>query len=119
VTLVDTSVWIHHLRHGSERLKALLVEDMVMCHPFVIGELACGNLKNRDEILGLLSSLPQVPMADHREVLHLLESHRLSGKGIGWIDAHLIASALISGCGLWTLDRTLLQVSTSLNLSRP
>ena len=105
--LVDTSVWIDHLRLGSERLKSLLQDDQVLCHPFVIGELACGNLHNRNEILHLLEALPGAPVADHSEVLNLIDAHRLYGQGLGWIDAHLLASALITRCELWTSDRLL------------
>ena len=105
--LVDTSVWIDHLRRGNERLKSLLHDDQVLCHPFVIGELACGNLHNRNEVLYLLEALPGVPVADHTEVLHLIDAHRLYGQGLGWIDAHLLASALLTGCELWTSDRLL------------
>ena len=105
--LVDTSVWIDHLRRGNERLKSLLHDDQVLCHPFVIGELACGNLRNRNEVLYLLEALPGVPVADHTEVLHLIDAHRLYGQGLGWIDAHLLASALLTGCELWTSDRLL------------
>ena len=105
--LVDTSVWIDHLRLGSERLKSLLQDDQVLCHPFVIGELACGNLHNRNEIIHLLEALPGAPVADHSEVLHLINAQRLYGRGLGWIDAHLLTSALLAGCELWTLDRLL------------
>ena len=105
--LVDTSVWIDHLRLGSERLRSLLQDEQVLCHPFVIGELACGNLHNRNEILHLLEALPGAPVADHSEVLHLINAHRLYGKGVGWIDIHLLASALLIGCELWTSDRLL------------
>ena len=103
--LVDTSVWIQHLRKGSERLKSLLDEEQVFCHPFVVGELACGALHNRQEVLSLLRALPQARVAEHEEVLHLLEGRRLHGRGLGWIDAHLLASALVTGCTLWTFDK--------------
>ena len=92
---------------GNERLRSLLQDDQVLCHPFVIGELACGNLHNRNEVLHLLEALPGVPIADHTEVLHLIDSHRLYGQGLGWIDAHLLASAVLSECELWTSDRLL------------
>lgn len=105
--LVDTSVWIDHLRDGSSRLEDLLVDGMVLSHPFVIGELACGNLAKRGEILSLLAALPRAGMADNDEVLHLLESKRLYGRGLGWVDAHLLASALLNECGLWTFDKSL------------
>jgi len=103
--LVDTSVWIQHLRKGSERLKSLLDEEQVLCHPFVVGELACGTLHNRQEVLSLLRALPQARVAEHEEVLHLLEGRRLHGRGLGRIDAHLLASALLTGCTLWTFDK--------------
>ena len=105
--LVDTSVWIDHLRTGSGRLKSPLQDNQVLCHPFVIGELARGNLHNRNEILQLLEALPAAPVADHTEVLHLINAHRLYGQGLGWIDAYLLASALLTGCELWTSDRLL------------
>ena len=103
--LVDTSVWIQHLRKGSERLKSLLDEEQVLCHPFVVGELACGTLHNRHEVLSLLRALPQARVAEHEEVLHLLEGRHLYGRGLGWVDAHLLASALLTGCTLWTFDK--------------
>lgn len=107
MVLVDTSVWIDHLRRGNPGLSALLEEGAVLCHPFVIGELACGNLGNRDEVLKLLGELPSVPMAEHDEVLHLLGENRLHGRGLGWVDAHLLASAMLGGFRLWTRDRSL------------
>lgn len=107
MTLVDTSVWVEHLRHGRPRLAALLEEGQVLCHPFVIGELACGHLSNRGSVLPLLGSLPAAPVASHDEVLRLVEARRLHGSGLGWIDAHLLASALLAGTPLWTLDRRL------------
>ena len=105
--LVDTSVWVDHLRSGNERLKALLHEEQVLCHPFVIGELACGTLRNRQEILRLLRTLPSARIAENGEVLHFLEARKLYGKGIGWVDASLLASAVLTGCELWTLDQPL------------
>jgi len=88
-------------------LESLLVEGQVLCHPFIVGEIACGALQNRREILSLLAALPPAPMAEHEEVLRLIESRHLHGRGIGWIDAHLLASALLSRSPLWTLDRKL------------
>jgi len=107
VILADTSVWIHHFRHGSERLARLLSEGQVVCHPFVIGELACANLRNRAEILLLLGRLPSAGMASHEEVLALVEGRHLTGRGLGWIDAHLLGAVLLRGLRLWTLDRRL------------
>lgn len=115
--LVDTSVWVQHLRKGDERLRSLLIEGQVLCHPFIVGEIACGALRNRREILSLLAALPPAPMAEHEEVLGLIESRRLHGRGIGWIDAHLITSALLSRSPLWTLDSKLRSVASSLGIS--
>jgi len=105
--LVDTSVWIDHLRRGNSRLASSLENGEVESHPFILGELACGTLKRRDEILSLLSSLPRVVEADHDEVLTLIAAERLSGRGLGCVDLHLLASAVLSGTTLWTLDKRL------------
>jgi predicted nucleic acid-binding protein len=117
MVLVDTSVWVHHLRYGNASLDAFLKEGRVICHPFVIGELACGSMENRSEILSLISSLPQSVLADHEEVLEFLENNRLYGLGIGWIDQHLLASALLSGAQLWTLDTRLSSIASRFGLS--
>jgi predicted nucleic acid-binding protein len=105
--LVDTSVWIEHLREGGSALTAILTEGIVLIHPFVIGELACGNLKHRAHILNDLKVLPAAVPATHEEVLRLVEDWKLWGEGIGWIDAHLLASTLLSNCSFWTLDESL------------
>jgi predicted nucleic acid-binding protein len=105
--LVDTSVWIEHLRAGQAELAALLNEGVVLTHPFVIGELACGSLRHRARILADLAALPAAVTATDAEVLRFVEEHKLHGLGIGWIDAHLLASALITNCRFWTLDRRL------------
>ncbi|HUO84464.1 MAG TPA: PIN domain-containing protein [Thermoanaerobaculia bacterium] len=106
--LVDTSVWIDHLRRGNVALVAALEREEVLTHPFVIGELACGDLKNRKELLDLLAALPSAVVATDEETLHLIEQRRLMGKGIGYIDAHLIASVkLTPDARLWTLDKKL------------
>ncbi|CBE68910.1 MAG: type II toxin-antitoxin system VapC family toxin [Candidatus Methylomirabilis oxygeniifera] len=115
--LVDTSVWIEQLRRGSERLQSLLYDEQVLCHPFIIGELACGTLRNRQEILRLLSVLPQVLVADHEEVVHLVEGRHLYGRGLGWVDVHLLASSILTRCTLWTLDKRLRQVAAALKIS--
>ena len=107
MTLVDTSVWVDHLRRGHAQLGALLERGHVFCHPFVVGELACGQLSERDRILRLLGMLPAAPVADHGEVLRLVHARRLHGRGLGWIDVHLLASALLAKCALWTLDKRL------------
>ena len=116
MTLVDTSVWIHHFRIGSEQLRSLLDDEQALCHPFVAGELACGTLRNRHELLNLLKALPQARLLEHEEVLHFLEARHLYGRGLGWIDAHLLASALLTGCALWTLDKPLLKAAATLNI---
>jgi hypothetical protein len=114
--LVDTSVWIEHFRAGSERLKALLLDGQVLCHPYVVGELACGTLQKRSEILSLLNALPAADLLEHEEILSFLESRRLYGRGIGWVDAHLLASTLLTGCGFWTLDKPLRRAAADLNV---
>ncbi|HMA28230.1 MAG TPA: type II toxin-antitoxin system VapC family toxin [Thermoanaerobaculia bacterium] len=115
--LVDTSVWIDHLRRKSARLSALLEGGLVLLHPFVVGELALGHLRRRTEILGLLSELPQANAAQHDEVLEFVERHGLTGSGVGWVDAHLLASAALSHASLWTLDRRLVRAAARLALS--
>ncbi len=114
--LVDTSVWINHLRRSDEDLSALLEAGLVFTHPMVIGELSCGNLKNRAEVLANLKMLPVPAPARDEEVLALLERHQLFGKGMGWIDAHLLASTLITRCGLWTRDQMLAGIATGLEV---
>lgn len=107
--LVDTSVWVDHLRRSNAALSELLSEAYVLMHPFVVGELACGNLKNRAELLRSLNTLPRAALGSHEEVMQLIEGYQLTGWGIGWIDAHLLASALLSQCSFWTLDERLRQ----------
>jgi predicted nucleic acid-binding protein len=114
--LVDTSVWTSHLRHGSERLQALLRDDQVLCHPFVVGELACGSLRNRKEVLALLDALPQAPVAEQGEVLSFVEARHLHGRGLGWVDVNLLASALLAKCRFWTLDKPLRNAAASLTV---
>jgi len=115
--LVDTSVWVDHLRRGDEVLSSLLLHEQVHSHPFVIGELSCGSLRRRSEVLSLLQSLPAVPVASDNEVLAFIESHRLMGRGIGWIDVHLLASSSLAGTALLTRDRRLSEIAGSLGLS--
>ena len=117
MVLVDTSVWVAYLRRGHIGLEALLNEGHVVCHPFIIGELACGNLKNRSTILSLLQTLPMATPAEHEEVMRFIENHRLMGKGLGYIDMHLLASAILDRVPLWTLDKKLKQVSSKLGLA--
>ncbi len=116
MVLVDTSVWVAHLRKGNIGLEKLLNEGHVVCHPFIVGELACGNLKNRSEILSLLQTLPMATHAEHDEVMQFIENHSLIGKGLGYIDMYLLASAILSRVPLWTLDKKLKQVSVELGL---
>ncbi len=115
--LVDTSVWVDYLRRGNERLAARLIDGSILCHPFVIGELACGNLRNRQEFLSLLGVLPQAPVADQEDVLAFVERNKLMGKGIGWIDMHLLVSTILANTGLWTLDLRLAQIARALGFS--
>ena len=112
--LVDTSVWIEHLRSGTVGLDAVLNDGRVVSHPFIIGELACGNLNNRSEILSLLEALPLASRADDDEVMQFIEDHKLMGKGLGYIDIHLLTSALLTRIPLWTLDKRLHEVSLTL-----
>jgi predicted nucleic acid-binding protein len=114
--LVDTSVWVDHFRNGNAQLKAWLNDNEVIVHPFVIGELACGSMRNRNEVLNLLSELPEATAANHDEVLTFIENNRLYGTGIGWIDAHLVASALLSKSKLMTLDKPLSRIASMLGL---
>lgn len=116
MVLVDTSVWVTHLRDGTVGLEALLNEGHVVCHPFIIGELACGNLKNRAEILSLLQALPMALHAEHEEVMRFIDNYNLMGKGLGYIDMHLLASAILTKIPLWTLDKKLREVSLKLGL---
>ena len=116
--LVDTSVWIMHLRHGDVGLGRLLGVGRVLAHPFVTGELALGNLRQRDVVLQALQNLPQAVVAADDEVLRFIGRHALSGLGIGYIDAHLLAAArLTPGASLWTRDKRLATAAKRLNLS--
>ena len=113
--LVDTSVWVDHLRRGDAQLVDLLERARVVMHPFVVGEMACGSLSNRSSILELLQDLPAAAVADGEEVLGFIESHALHGKGIGYVDVHLLASvALTEGAKFWTRDKSLRTVATAL-----
>ncbi len=107
MVLVDSSVWIDHLRRGNPVLRDLLNDSLALIHPFIIGELSCGGIKNRKKFFADLAELPLAVSAAHDEVLGLLHERELWQRGIGWIDTHLIASALLSRCQLWTLDASL------------
>ena len=117
MVLVDTSIWVAHLRQGLRRLENLLMDAEVICHPFIIGELACGNLKNRNEIISLLQSLPIAPMIEFEEFLFFLDRNHLMGKGIGFVDVHLLASAQLAGMPLWTADKKLKSAADQLKLA--
>ena len=105
------------MRAGDRRLVDLLLEDQVLCHPFVIGELACGALKRRTEILALLKHLPQAPALANDEVLTFVEIHALMGKGLGWVDVNLLASTYSSGNQLWATDRRLTEAARRLGVA--
>ena len=116
--LVDTSVWIDHLREGVEPLAEVLERGRVLMHPFVIGELACGNLSNRAELLRLLGDLPRAKVARFDEVLAFIEMHTLMGRGIGYVDAHLLAATALEGdASLWSRDRRLDGIARELGLA--
>jgi hypothetical protein len=114
--LVDTSLWINHLRYGHSKLASLLIEGDAATHPMIIGELACGSIRNRTEILNLLKTLPIATEASHAEVLHFIGSHRLMGLGLGYVDMHILAASALSGYPIWTLDKTLGQAASKLSL---
>jgi len=117
MVLVDTSVWVSHLRNGDAGLEKLLNDGEVVCHPFIVGELACGNLKNRHEILIYLQSLPMAILAEDGEVLKFIENHQLMGKALGHIDVHLIAAAVLTGVPLWTFDKTLDKITKKIGIN--
>lgn len=117
--LVDTSVWVDHLRSGLPLLANLLQEGEVLIHPWVIGEIACGNLRNRNQVLNLLQGLPTAVVASDSEVLLLIERSNLMGRGIGYVDAHLQAAAKLSRSGLWTQDRRLAALAQDQGLPGP
>jgi predicted nucleic acid-binding protein len=116
MVLVDTSVWVEHFRRGKIGLDSLLYDGQVICHPFIVGELACGNLKSRSQILSLLTALPAAHLAEHEEVMRFIERYHLTGKGLGYVDVHLLSSALLTNVWLWTLDKTLDKISAALGL---
>ncbi len=117
MVLVDTSIWVNHLRQGSRQLEKLLIDAEVMCHPFIIGELACGNIKNRNEIISLLQSLPMAPTIEFNEFLFFIDRNHLMGIGVGFVDVHLLASAQLKGVPLWTADKRLKSAADQLELT--
>ena len=116
MVLVDTSIWVTHLREGSRHLEKLLLDAEVVCHPFIIGELACGNIKNRYEILTLLRSLPMAPTIDLNEFLFYIKRNKLMGMGIGFVDVHLLASAQLLEIPLWASDKRLKSAAVELKI---
>jgi predicted nucleic acid-binding protein len=117
--LVDTSVWVDHQRGSAPHLTDLLNNDLVLTHPFVVGELACGALPNRAATLSLFRNLQQCNVAAEEEVLLFLEMHTIYGRGIGYIDAHLLTSAAIAGFRLWTRDKRLAKIAMTLQINYP
>ena len=115
--LLDSSVWIDHLRKAESAVASLLNEHEVLCHPFVIGEIACGSLARRQLVVKTLSALPKVIVAEHEEVLNYIEAHQLFSLGLSFIDVHLLASCTLSATQIWTRDRRLNEAATSLGLS--
>ena len=114
--LVDTSVWIKHLREGDKNLVRLLEQGFVACHPFIIGELACGGIKNRHEIMSLFNDLPSTDILEHYDIMEFIEYRNIMNKGIGYVDVHLLASALVSETPLWTFDKALKKVANQLSI---
>jgi len=117
MVLVDTSIWVTHLRDGNRHLEILLLDAAVMCHPFIVGELACGNLRNRNEILSLLQTLPMAPTTEFDEFLYFIDRNQLMGIGIGFVDVHLLASSQLAGIPLWTSDKRLKSAAIKLDLA--
>jgi len=115
--LVDTSVWIEHFRSSNPSLCKLLEDGNVLTHSFVLGEIACGNIKNRKQIIGFMQSLPVAVRANDEETLDFIETHALMGRGIGLIDAHLLASCLLTPCSLWTFDKRLWALAVKLEVA--
>lgn len=117
MVLVDTSVWINHLKSKNEYLSNLLLDEKVLIHPFIIGELACGSMNNRDLILRYLDDMPRSTILEHEETLNFLNSKNLYSKGLGWIDVNLLLSAIYAKCKLWTLDQRLRTVAIGLKIN--
>lgn len=115
--LVDTSVWIDHFRNNNTQLIHLLNNSDIFCHPFIIGEIACGNIHNRVEILSLLQSLPQSLTVDHEEILIFIENNNIMGQGIGYIDISILASAILSDLSLWTFNKRLKTIAIQFDIN--
>ena len=117
MVIVDTSIWVDHLRHNNPQLQNLLANGLVYSHPLIIEELACGHLKNRETILSSLETLSKPYILSHEEILKFISERRLAGLGIGAIDTHLLASALKSRLMLWTTDKNLLTAAKKFGIS--
>jgi predicted nucleic acid-binding protein len=117
MVLVDTSVWVGHFRAANVQLQTLLETGEVAIHPFIIGELACGGLTHRQEILALLQTMPTHSALSQEEYLHFVDVYNLAGKGIGFVDVHLLASTLIKSDFLWTIDKKLDMVAHKLKIA--
>ena len=117
MTLVDTSVWVNHFRRPQSTLIKLLEDSSAGMHPFVIGELACGGIKNRKEVLSLLSELPSAKIIDHAEYLFFVEQNKLPGIGLGFVDIHLLSSARLESAFLWTCDKLLFEAAKKLHVN--
>jgi len=116
MVLVDTSVWVSHFRRKNARLENLLSKEFVYCHPLIIGELACGHLHDRDEILSLMHELPMAIQARDQDILIFIEKHQIVGKGLGIVDVHLLASASLSGLFIWTEDKKMRKIAHQLQI---
>ena len=114
--LVDTSVWIKHLREGNQNLSQLLEQGLVASHPFIIGEIACGDIKNRYEIISLINDLPSTDVLDHSDIMEFIENRKIMNKGIGYIDVHLLGSVLVSDTRIWTFDKALKKMAFQLSV---
>jgi predicted nucleic acid-binding protein len=115
--LPDSSIWVDHFRRANTFLAEWLESDQTLCHPFIVGELACGQLSTRASTIKMLQTLPEAPLMQHNEVLTLLERYRLMASGIGWVDAHLLGSALLAQAEIWTLDQSLARAARKLGVA--
>ena len=116
MVLVDTSVWVNYLHKGNSKLEYLLNEVEVVTHPFIVGELSCGGIKNRKEFINLMRSLSSIDAVSEEEYYHFLESNKLWGKGVGFVDVHLLAAAKVSRVKLWTEDKNLVAIAKNMKL---
>jgi predicted nucleic acid-binding protein len=116
MVLVDTPVWVDHLQSRNAGLDELLERQRVLCHPLVVGEIACGRLDDRRDVLELLRGLQRAGIAENHEVMDMIERQSLFGQGLGWIDMHLLASAILSRSALWTRDKNLHSAAEGLGI---